>query len=296
MNAIARMLSTLALVATAFAASAQAPAGAPAADQAAGQARPLRVMLVGNSLTYSNNLPRLLRAVAASQPGGPAIETATYVMPGAELDTLWDDSKAADALRAGPWDALVLQERGGLVRCMANNRREPECRRSERAHRDFTRLATGAGARVLLLATWPPLRASDLGDNDLRRRMREVYSEAYSQLASRLGGDGARVEVVAAASVLLAPKQGAADPHPFSDDMHPSIASSLVMAAQLYSAITGRAPVAQDLLIDFPMLPPAALTHPDTPIETQPQLAGDGSKVLLKAEALAPLYARAAGG
>ena len=292
MNAIARILSLLALAATAFAASAQAPAGAPAIDQA----RPLRVMLVGNSLTYSNNLPRLLRAIAASQPGGPAIETATYVMPGAELDTLWDDSKAPDALRAGTWDALVLQERGGLVRCMSDNRREPECRRSERAHREFTRLATSAGARVLLLETWPPLRAADLGDNDLRRHLREVYSDAYSQLASRLDGDGAQVEVVEAASVLLAPKQGTGDPHPFSDDMHPGIASSLVMAAQLYSALTGRAPVAHDLLIDFPMLPPAALTHPDTPMETQSQLAGDGSKVLLKAQALAPLYARAGGG
>lgn len=292
MNAFTRMFSALALVATAFAAQAQAQAQAPAEPPA----RPLRVMLVGNSLTYSNNLPRLLRAIAASQPGGPAIETATYVMPGAELDTLWDDSKAADALRAGPWDALVLQERGGIARCVTNNRREPECRRSERAHRDFTRLATGVGARVLLLATWSPLRASELNDNDLRRRQREVYETAYAQLASHVGGDGARVAVVPAASVLLAPKQGAYDPRPFSDDMHPSIASSLVMAAQLYAAITGRAPVAHDLLIDFPMLPPAALTHPDTPIETQPQLAGDGSKVLLKAGALAPLYARAAGG
>ena len=42
-----------------------------------------RVMLVGNSLTYANNLPALLRAVGAAE--GKAISTETFAAPGGTL-------------------------------------------------------------------------------------------------------------------------------------------------------------------------------------------------------------------
>lgn len=38
----------------------------------------LRVLFVGNSLVYANNLPGLLRALAAAQPSGPRIVTADH--------------------------------------------------------------------------------------------------------------------------------------------------------------------------------------------------------------------------
>ena len=118
----------------------------------------LRVLFVGNSLVYVNNLPRLLSALAASQAQGPSIETATFVAPGGNLAARWQDGNAAEALRNGAWDVLVLQERGGLLACMADADRksETECRASQRAHRQFAELAKKRGVRVLLLATWGP--------------------------------------------------------------------------------------------------------------------------------------------
>lgn len=41
------------------------------------------MLLVGNSLTYTNNLPALLRAVGASQ--GTPIATESYAAPGGTL-------------------------------------------------------------------------------------------------------------------------------------------------------------------------------------------------------------------
>ena len=70
-----------------------------------------RVLLVGNSLTYTNNLPALLRAVGASQ--GTPITTETYVAPGGTLSERWRDGNAADALRTRKFDVVVLQEIGG---------------------------------------------------------------------------------------------------------------------------------------------------------------------------------------
>jgi hypothetical protein len=59
------------------------PAWPRTADPA--PARELRVLFVGNSLTYVNNLPRLLHAMAASQPGRSAITTPTHASPGSTL-------------------------------------------------------------------------------------------------------------------------------------------------------------------------------------------------------------------
>jgi len=41
--------------------------------------------------------------------------------------------------------------------------------------------------------------------------------------------------------------------------------------------------------LDFPLLPPNALVKPDAPLESQEQIAGDGKRIVIKADALAPL-------
>jgi hypothetical protein len=291
MPALARLfLAFTFCLASATAVAQSAPAGIPAASPDA----PLRVLFVGNSLTYANNLPRLVRAVSLSQAEGPKIETATYAIPGAELLQLWDDGHAAAAIREGHWDAVVLQERGGVLECLATNGRDPGCRRSERAHRHFADVARQAGARVLLLMSWPPLRGNDLGDSQRRRRNEEKLANAYASLTRHLSGDGATVAVVPAATALYEYGAGRPATEVLVDGVHPSVPASLVMAAQLYAAISGRQPQATDLMIDFPLLPPNAMIRADAPMETQKQIAGDGSRVLLKADAVAPYYAAAA--
>ena len=270
------------------------PATARAAQDAAATPAPMRVLFVGNSLTYTNNLPRLVRAVAASQSGGPAIETATYAIPGADLDELWDDGHAAAALREGKWDVVVLQERGGLFSCIAGSTRDPECRRSESAHRRFTELATEAGARVMLLMTWPPMRGNDLGDASRLRRRAERLNTVYEDTARRWSRGGADVSVVPAAAALYRFAGGRASEEVLVDGVHPSVQASLLMAAQLYRAITGHVAQPADLLIDFPLLPANAMVLADAPLESQAQIAGDGSKVLLKSGAVEAVYAAAA--
>lgn len=269
---VARTIAGL-LLAMALPAWAQTAAPAPAPE--------LHVLFVGNSLTYVNNLPRLLHAMAASQPGRPAITTMTYAAPGGTVAERWADGHAAAALRDGRWDVLVLQERGGLLACMVDSerRQESECRASERAHRDFADLAGSRGSRVLLLATWGP-------DGDWQRRL----DEAIRKLSGKLRAGGADVAVVPAGSTLRTwARRQPADAPAFPDGVHPGLPASLVMAAQLYRAVTGEDAQPHDLTIDFPLLPANALVKPDAPLESQAQLAGDGHGLLLKADALAPL-------
>ncbi len=80
------------------------------------QPKPLRVLFIGNSYTYFNNLPELLRAVAASQKDGPRIETEGSLSGGKSLQWHWENSRALEAIRRGGWDFVVLQEHSLLGR------------------------------------------------------------------------------------------------------------------------------------------------------------------------------------
>lgn len=295
MDTLVRMLLALVLLVASLLVAIPSAATQAGATTPPDQPDTIRVLLVGNSLTYANNLPRLLQAIAASQPDGPRIETATYALPGAELGESWKDGHAARALREGDWDVLVLQERGGVIACLGSNRPALECKRSITAHREFTRLAHARGTRVLLYSTWGRMTDRTLNKRRSRERQGEVLRNAYARLARQLGSDGADVEVVAAASLLLAPANGDFDPAPFSDGVHPSVSSSIAIAARLHAAITGHAPVPREVTIDFPLLPANAMVNGDTPMETQPQIAGDAAPLRLAAEVLSPIYARAAG-
>ena len=241
--------------------------------------REVRVLFIGNSLTYVNNLPATLRALATAQPASTRITTATFVAPGGTIAERWKDGHAAAALRDGKWDVVVLQERGGLLACMvdAEQRQQGECRGAERAHKQFAELAKASGARTLLFATWGPDEAWQL-----------KLDRAIKQLASRTSAD-----VVPLGSTLRAYAAKHPEASTFPDKVHPSLPATLIMAAQLYRIITGNDAQAADVTLDFPLLPANALIKPDAPLEQQPQLAGDGKRIVLKAEAIAPLLVAA---
>lgn len=258
--------------------SAASPVGFAATPE---PARPeLRVLFVGNSLTYTNNLPGLLRALAAAQPDGPRIVTATYAAPGGTIGERWKDGEASAALDAQHWDAIVLQERGGLLACMVEReqRQQSQCRNSERAHEHFAQQAASRGARTLLLATWGPDEAWQL-----------KLDRAIRLLASRITPGDRSATIVPAGSTLRQFAARHSQAETFPDGAHPSTQASLIMAAQLYRALTGSDAQAVDLTIDFALLPANALVKPDAPLEQQPQLAGDGGRLVIKAATVAPL-------
>jgi hypothetical protein len=268
-----RAIAALVLAACAFASQAQDAAPAGTTPTPSPTSKSFRVLFLGNSLTYVNDLPATLRALAAAQPTPAKIETQTFVAPGGSLAERWDDGKAAAALGAGHWDAVVLQERGGLLACMVDpaQRTQPDCRASERAHKEFAARAKAAGARVLLLSTWGP-------DTQYQSKL----DRAAKQLASRID---ARVVPAGATLRTLAQRNG--DKATFPDGIHPSVLATLVMAVQLHEAIVGAWPQATDVTLDFALLPANAAIKPDTPMESQSQLKGDGRKVLVKADAIA---------
>ena len=236
-------------------------------------AKEYRVLLVGNSLTYTNNLPALLRAVGASQ--GTTITTETYAAPGGTLSERWRDGKAAEALRARKFDVVVLQEIGGQVGCLASasRTRTAPCAATVQAHESFAALAKASGAKTLLFTTWSH---DERMQGRINRGMRQLAKDNDATLFNAAAAIGALYKAVPATT-------------PYPDGTHPSTQASLMMAVALYRDITGNAPAPKPLRVGGPLLPVNAAVSAASPLETQSALAGDGKVTVVPVALIEPL-------
>ncbi len=68
----------------------------------------LRVLFIGNSYTYYNNLPEIFKQLAAA--ANKPVETEMVVRGGATLKIHWEDGQAAKRIKQSHWDYVILQE------------------------------------------------------------------------------------------------------------------------------------------------------------------------------------------
>lgn len=69
---------------------------------------PLRVLFVGNSLTYYNDLPGMLEDMGSA--ADRQIETVDVSQGGFALEDHWNTGPARDSLHNGRWNVVVLQQ------------------------------------------------------------------------------------------------------------------------------------------------------------------------------------------
>ena len=70
---------------------------------------PLHVLFIGNSLTYTNDLPAMFAALAEAA-GKPRPFVRAVTGPGLSLQDQWDLGEAQKAIAVGGWDFVVLQQ------------------------------------------------------------------------------------------------------------------------------------------------------------------------------------------
>jgi hypothetical protein len=159
-----------------------------------------RILFIGNSLTYSNALPFVVRALADSAGELPP-EIGMVALPDFGLAEHWEDGRAARAIRGACWDVVVLQQGPSSL---------PESRALLLNYAErFARRIREQGARPALFSVWPA---------ESRRADFPRAIESCRLAASAVDG----IYLPAAAAWLQAWER---DPalQPYADGLHPSV-------------------------------------------------------------------------
>jgi hypothetical protein len=193
---------------------------------------PLRVLFVGNSYTYFNNLPYLLEALARSEKGSRPVQTRMVVRGGATLQDLWEKGDARKAIGEGPWDYVVLQDQSTLGTCLVEGvAKVGDPQYLWRFAGLFDRDIKKAGAAPVFYLTWARRGTPD--------REQAALNYAYGKIARDLGDRVAPVGVVWQRVRRANPKLELY----LQDRSHPTGAGSYAAACVLYATLCGKSPV-----------------------------------------------------
>jgi len=179
------------------------------------QPQPLRILFIGNSLTYVNDLPAMLCGLARS--AGRAAVCETVAKPDYSLEDHWNEREARTAIGRG-WDVVVLQQGPSAL---------PESRRLLIAYaKRFDAEIRKAGARPALYMVWPSLA---------RRGDFPGVSQSYAAAAKEVNGLLLPAGEAWRAAWAADPKLPLYGP----DGLHPSVAGTYLAALVIYGQLFG---------------------------------------------------------
>jgi hypothetical protein len=196
----------------------------PSCSQSAvtGLGRPLtpgarHVLFIGNSLTYFNDLPLILAAVAEAA-GDTELDARQVAYPDFALEDHWNDGTAVRALQENKWDFVIMQQGPSSL---------PE---NQIFLRDwavkFAPLIRAADATPALYMVWPSLaRAADF----------PAVRTSYANAAIAVNG----LFLPAGQAWLKAWAKDPALQLYAGDGFHPSLLGTLLAAYTIYEGITG---------------------------------------------------------
>lgn len=176
----------------------------------------LSLLLVGNSLTYTNDLPAMVASLL--QDGGHApVDVRASAYPNYGLQDHWVTPATRDAIEAGGWDFVVLQQgpsategRPSLLEYVAL----------------FDAEIRGGGAETALYMVWPSTARSFDFDG---------VSDSYATAAAAVGG----TLFPAGEAWRAAWRVDENLPFYGGDGFHPSVLGSYLAALTIYQRIDG---------------------------------------------------------
>ena len=188
----------------------------------------IAVLLVGNSLTYFNEMPWMLEQIAKSK--GVELRAEFAGFSGRTLKQQWRDPRVMTAIAEGGFDYVVVQPQSGeIVR---------DAEETPRYARLLDREIRKSGARTILFETWamPPRKQSE-------------YTARYAKIARDLHATLAPIGTTAAQlqsrGYTLIDESG-----------HPHLAGSYLEACMIFKLVTGRSPAGAthtfDVKFDIP--------------------------------------------
>jgi hypothetical protein len=195
----------------------------------------IRVLFVGNSFTFQNSLPALVRDLAAGDPGARPIFSVEYAAPGWSLNQADEDDGLGKLLHEVRWDVVVLQEKSWVL-----SLREEQWRRETfPAARDLRDKISAVGARTVLFMTWGYVRGDRRDEpHDTYAAMQARLADGYSRLGSELGTQVAPAGLAWAEALRREPRLDLWA----GDGQHPGRLGSYLAACVFYAMLSGREP------------------------------------------------------
>ncbi|MBX7222413.1 MAG: SGNH/GDSL hydrolase family protein [Blastocatellia bacterium] len=187
-------------------------------EQAQTGAKPLRVLFVGNSLTYSNHLPAILEAMAREAGERPVVYR-DISFPDFSLEDHWNQGDARKSIARDGWDVVIMQQGPSAL---------PESRDLLIEYvKRFAGEIRRSGAKPGLYMVWPAKARSFDFD-----RVSESYRLAAQEVNGLLfpAGDAWRI----------AWRRDPTLPLYSGDNFHPSEAGSYLAAAVMFEQLLGR--------------------------------------------------------
>lgn len=181
----------------------------------------LRVLFVGNSYTYFNNLPQALSAMAASAQPPLTLETGQSAFARYTLEGHSQDDRTLKAIRTGGWDVVVLQEQ--------STRPVLDPAQMHAFARKLDTEIRQTGARTLFFMTWARRDKPE---------MIEGLAQAYEAIGAELGAVVAPVGLAWHRSLQERPRLALHEP----DQSHPLPHGTYLTACVLYATLTGQNP------------------------------------------------------
>jgi hypothetical protein len=179
---------------------------------------PLQVLFIGNSLTYTNDMPEMVAAMPCLPDERPVYVT-TIASPDTSLADHWKKGTARMVLKRDRWDLVILQQGPSA---------EPASRKELlETVRRFAPEIAASGARPALMMAWPPWQ---------RRQDFDAVTESYRQAAAAI--DAVLLPVGEAWRAAWRRDPGL--PLYAGDEIHPSMLGSYLGALVICSALGGR--------------------------------------------------------
>ncbi|WP_424963424.1 hypothetical protein [Ekhidna sp.] len=185
----------------------------------------IRILFIGNSYTYYNSTPELVKAFIQERFPDQVVETQLISGGGMTLADHWKNESTVEAIRTGKWDYVVLQEQSklGMGVMIDSEMYFGQTERFFEHARKFDTEITKADAKTVFLMTW-----------SVRDKPNEqaILTHAYTAIAKELEAMVAPVGLVWD-KVRKVPKIDL-----YADDGgHPSPTGSYLTAVTLYATL-----------------------------------------------------------
>jgi len=186
-------------------------------------AKSLRVLFIGNSHTYCNNLTNVLSKMATSGDPSVIIQATEHAPGGCTLERHWLDGEALKLIQQGGWDFVVLQENGKVPLLNPEKMREYAGR--------FEAEIKKVNARTILFMT---------AAHQDRPETTEKIAEIYNDIGEKLN---AKVAPVGLAFKKSLEKRPDLILHDLPEDtVHANQCGTYLTGCVFYAVLTGRNP------------------------------------------------------